>query len=258
MKKLLAILLTVALVASLSTMVVSAAYPASVNEFGIAAPGDGAIMVGTMIGEEFGWGDNPDVGFGAAFDGWTDTFYDPSQGPGSEETHAGMMMGEAYVLTEIRILPREGFLGRFNGAQVWGFNGDTFNPWDGSAQRIWMSDDEAWDWEFQVIPASAMSNNTGWTSFVYWNDNIHGDVAEVEFWGKPAAAPAPEPEPAVVEAAPVPAPVAEVEAPAAPAPAQTAPAPAPRTADMHIIIALAVLAATAFVTIKLTRQKNRV
>jgi len=254
MKKLLAILLAVALVASLGMVAVMAAYPSSTNEFGIAAPADGVLMMGTIIGQQEGWGENPDVGAGAAFDGYTDTFYDPAAGPGSEETHAGMMMSEAYVLTEIRILPRDGFLGRFRGAAIWAFNGDTFDPW-GDAVLIWESDDEAWDWEFQIIPASAMSNNTGWTSFVYWNQEEHGDVAEVEFYGNPVAAPAaadPEPEEELGEGG---GDAAELPAPA---PEAAAPAPAPATADMHIVIALAVLVATAFVTIKLTRQKNRV
>jgi hypothetical protein len=98
-----------------------------------------------------------------------------------------MMMPEAYILTEIRIHPRLEFLGRFRGAAIWAFNGDNFNPFDGSAVQIWKSDNEASDEEFQIIPASAMSNNTGWTTFVYWNEEEHGDVAEIEFYGVPAA-----------------------------------------------------------------------
>ena len=45
---------------------------------------------------------------------------------------------------------------------------------------------------------------------------------------------------------------------APPAPVQEAPAPAPLTADMHIMIALAVLVVTTVITIKLTKKKNRV
>ena len=58
-------------------------------------------------------------------------------------------------------------------------------------------------------------------------------------------------------------PLAATEQPAAsqevpvPAPSQASPSAAPNTGDVSIIISLAVLIVTAFVTIKLTRQKNR-
>lgn len=270
MKKFLAKLLTVALVASMSTVAVTAFtndYPASSKSEGIAAPTDGVIMTGELIGAEGGWEGNVDTGRAAAFDGYLDTFYDPFAAS-DPEAFAGVKMPEAYILTEIRICPRSSYINRFNGAAIWGFNGDTFDP--STATLIWESDMAADEPVFQVIKANQFiaGANTGFTSYIYWNEVEHGDVAEVELYGNPvnaAAAPAAaDPAPAAEEAAapveaatPAEAAAPVVEAAAPVAPAQTATTPAPKTSDMGIILSLAVLISTAFVTVKLTKAKNR-
>ena len=255
-------LLATTLVVAMLAMTVAAAgfgdnYPASVDE-GFPAPSDGVIMMGTIIGAEGGWGDNPDVGRYAAFDGDFMTFYDPAAA-NNPEHFVGIRMDEPYILTEIRIHPRVGFLGRFLGAAIWGFDGDVFDP--DTATLIWESLDEADMPEWQVIPASEFIDgaNTGFTSFAYFNQFNHGDVAGVELWGNPAAAPAevePEPTPPAVEAVEptveyTPAPAYEPTPPPATAPA------APATSDMRIIVALAILAVTAFITLRMTKTKNR-
>ena len=263
MKKILKGLVTAAITASLAVSAVSAYtnyYPASSKSEGIAAPTDGTIMIGTLIGAEGGWNDNPDVGRTAAFDGDVSTFYDPAA-KANPEHYVGVKMPEAYVLTEIRICPRTNYSSRFKGAAIWGFNGDVFDP--DKATLIWESDDPSDEVEFQVIkPAQFIDGtNKGFTSYAYYNEQEHGDVAEVELYGKPAAGAAATatetPAPAAVTKDDTPAPAPAAPAPAAPAPAQTSSTPAPRTGDMSIVITLAVLIATAFVTIKLTREKNR-
>ena len=105
--------------------------------------------------------------------------------------------------------------------------------------------------EGHAVPAAQFNDgaNTGFTSFAYFNEIDHGDVAGIELWGRPAAVAA--------EAEPAPAATVEAEEPAAPAPAVTAPTPAPRTGNASIFIALGVLVATAFVTVKLTKAKNK-
>jgi len=257
MKKFLAILSAAALAATMSAMSVSAytdAYPASSKSEGMAAPTDGTIMIGTLIGSEDGWGGNTERGRDAAFDGYLDTFFDP-HAQGDPSTYAGVKMNEAYVLTEIRICPRDTQLGRFNGAAIWGFNGDTFDP--STATLIWESDEPAEEPVFVSIKANQFiaGSNTGFTSFVYFNEVEHGDVAEVELYGNPVSA-------ATQETPAAPAEVSKDDAPAettaAPAPTTTTTTTsAPRTGNMTIVITLIVFAATAFVTIKMTRAKNK-
>ena len=158
---------------------------------------------------------------------------------------------------------------------------------------IWESMDIAEEFEWQTIPASDFieGTNTGWTSFAYFNEINHGDVALVEFWGHPAGASAAADEPAADEPEEVSATPAEVEddaaaavvediaVPAADADADDAadvagaadpgpatapvevtadtPKPAPPTGNMGIIVALAVLGAAALVAVKLAGRKNK-
>ena len=254
MKRVLTTLLAVMLVAAVCATGAIATfgpdYPASVG-MGYPAPAEGAIMLGTLIGAEEGWGGYEGRGRTAAFDGDPFTFFDPAGAHDPSET-IGMMMGEAYILTEIRILPRDGYTGRFEGAAIWGFNGDTFDP--NTATLIWESFDPAEEQTWQIIPAARFNadTNTGWTSFMYFNEIQHGDIAELEFWGHPAAQPEPEAEPA--PAAAEEAPPAEA-APAAPAPAVTAPTPAPRTADPITLVAIGAVVSAAGVMIAKKRRK---
>ena len=192
---------------------------------------EGAIKLqGEFIGSEMGWGDNANAGRAAAFDGDVASYFDP-YGAGDPDTYCGMKVSEPYTLTEIRIHPRSGFLDRFEGAAIWGFNDDVFDP--AKATLIWESEDAAEELTWQIIPASKFKvKDTAFTHFAYFNEVKHGDVAEIELWGIPAsglpvggggdenpheaanndsAAPAPAPAPAA------PAPVPE----AAPPPAET-------------------------------------
>jgi len=235
-------------------------YPTSLAE-GLIAPTEGAIMMGTIIGCETGWGANEASGRYAAFDGNPATFYDPS-GANNPNYFVGMSMSEPYILTEIRIHPRAGWAARFLGAAIWGFDEDEFDP--STATLIWESMDAADAVEWQVIPASEFTPgaNTGFRNFAYFNEFAHGDIAMLELWGHPAAGPAeaaPTPTPApVVEATPEPTPTPAADPTPTPAPTPppaTAPV-APVTSDAGIIAALALFAVAALV-IKMTKAKNK-
>jgi len=162
-------------------------YPDSSITEGIAAPKDGVLLTGQVIGSvDGGWGDppNPDTGAGAAFDGDTTTFFDPLAAS-DPTTYTGLKTDKPYVLTEIRICPRATFLDRFNGASIYGFNDDVFDP--ATATQIWVSDAAADDAVFQCITADKFiaGTNTGFTHYAYFNLVSHGDVAEIELYGNP-------------------------------------------------------------------------
>jgi len=258
-KKLLAVILSTILLVTVLAIPVLAAYPSSPNQ-----PGDLKIMSGTVIGNAEGWppdNPNPDVGAWAAFDGDEYSFFDPL---GAGDGYCGMKMSEPYILKEIRIHPRENFLNRFNGAAIYGFNADV-DPADFNRSKgtlIWESMDDASDFEWQIIKEDKFKvKGEAFTHFAYYNDNIHGDVGEVELWGVTlASTAAPEPAP-VVEAAPAAVVEAAPAAAPAPAPAPAAVAPAavtsvPATGNTGIIVAFAALAAVTFVTTKAIKRKR--
>lgn len=209
-KKILATLLAVMLMASCFALTVSAthspftdAYPSSVGEFGIAAPSDGVLLKGDIIGGSEsligGWSSdgerNPDTSAHAAFDGDSATFFDPMNAQDSDD-FTGIKVSEPYILTEIRLLPRSDQLSRHEGAAIWGFNDDVFDP--AKASLIFVSDEGADEWEFQVYTVKDFipGSNTGFTHFAYYNEAQHGDILEIELYGNPgsiaAGAPVPE------------------------------------------------------------------
>jgi len=157
-------------------------YPASSLSEGIAAPTKGTLMTGDLIGSAEGWGGNVDAGYDAAFDGDTMTFFDPTAAS-DPTTYCGLKTDKPYILTEIRICPRDGFLDRFNGASIWGSNDDVFDPT--TATQIWVSDAAADEAVFQCITSDKFIDgaNTGFTHFIYFNQVNHGDVAEIELYG---------------------------------------------------------------------------
>ena len=198
-----------------------AKYPSS----GVSVPDGSVAIKGTVIGNETGWGGNPDTGAAAAFDGDINTFFDPL---GTGDGFCGMDAGKPYILTKVAIHPRDAQLARFYGATIQGSN-------DGEEWTdIWMSLDEATEWTWQEVEADEFDESgVAYRYYRYYNMLSHGDVAEVEFYGYPEdgvvdAAPAEtEAAPAETEAETV----AETEAPAAEettAPAETE-APAEET-----------------------------
>ena len=150
----------------------------------------GEKMNGELIGAVGGWGDNPATGRAAAFDGDLGTFFDPAA-QGNPEYYCGMQMENEYILTQIQICPRSGFLDRFEGASIYGFNDDVFDP--ETATLIWKSGAAAGAAVFQVISADMFieESNTGFKNFAYFNPVKHGDVAEIVLYGLPVIPPPP-------------------------------------------------------------------
>ena len=168
----------------------ASAAPASPE--GYPASGEsGNFMMGTVIGNETGWDGTAASGAASAFDGNPATFFDPL---GVGDGYCGMQFDEPYILEKVAILSRATFLDRFAGASIEGSN-------DGEEwETLWESDDVApSETEYNIV--TDFENNYGYTMFRYINWINHGDVAEVEFYGKPGKVdpPAKEEEPAPAE-----------------------------------------------------------
>ena len=195
--------------AIIAVLMITAMLAMSVFAYTDAYPGSGGGAAGEILkGELFGtdpWGESENT-YDKAWDGDVTTFFDPL-GVGDTE-HTAVKLSEEYILTEIRIHPRDGFLGRFNGATIQGSN-------DGSTWTdIFVSDAEAAELDYQVIKADALiaGSNVGYIYYRYANNLEHGDVAEVELYGEVKNKPVE----VVEEVAPAAeeAPAAPVEAPA--------------------------------------------
>ena len=150
-----------------------AKYPSS----GVSIPDGSVAIKGTVIGNETGWGGNPDTGAAAAFDGDINTFFDPL---GTGDGFCGMDAGKPYILTKVAIHPRDAQLARFYGATIQGSN-------DGEEWTdIWMSLDEATEWTWHEVEADEFDESgVAYRYYRYYNMLSHGDVAEVELYGYP-------------------------------------------------------------------------
>ena len=211
-----------------------AAYPASAAEI----PAGSVLINGERIGLEEGWGGNAAAGRDAAFDGDVNTFFDPL---GTGDGWCGIDAGEEMILTKVIIHPRDAWAARFNGATIEGANEEDFSD----AVMLYMSVEEAGEVTFiDVTDELEEADNTGYRYFRYINYTNHGDVAEVEFYGKaadgsnPTYGAAAAEEAPVVEEEPAPAPVVEetpaVEEPVAEEPvAEEVPAEEPAAEEVE-------------------------
>ncbi len=134
-------------------------------------------LSGDVIGERVGWDGTEGTGAAAAFDGDRYSYYDPTV-QGADHTYCGIDAGKQYILSSVKVLPRDSQLGRFNGAEIQGSN-DKKN-WT----TLCMSDHGVNVWDWQTF--TEFDDNTGYRYFRYWNGREHGDVAEVRFYGYPA------------------------------------------------------------------------
>lgn len=145
-------------------------------------PTNGSLLKGEPIGGP-SWGDSEAASFDKAYDGDETTIYDPKTAK-SEDCYTGMQFDKAYILTEIRYMPRGGqFLERTQGATFQGSNdGVTWTD-------IYECPDKATSQDFLIITADMFieGSNTGYTYYRHINYTIHGDVAEIEFYGNPAS-----------------------------------------------------------------------
>jgi len=163
------------------TLSVSAAYPYS-QEQGIEAPEEGVLMEGELFGTD-SYSHSDYDSFQRAWDGDPHTYYDPTHGA-TDECYTGMMMEEPYILTEIRLLPREGWLDRYKGAEIQAST-------DGEDWvTIYTSKKEASDWRFfKILPRQFNTDpEDAYTMFRYVNLGTHGDIGEIELYGYPVSA----------------------------------------------------------------------
>ena len=194
--------------AIVAVLMITAMLAMSVFAYTDAYPGSGDGAAGELLmGELYGtdpW-DNGDATHDLAWDGDIMTFFDPA-GVG-EENYVAVKLSEEYILTEVRIHPRDGFLDRFEGATIQGSN-DGENWTD-----VFVSSAAADVADYQIVKADALiaDANVGYIHYRYVNNFIHGDVAEVELYGTVKNVPVVE---EVVEAPAEEAPAAPVEAPA--------------------------------------------
>ena len=243
MKKTLSAIVAVLMITAMLAMSVFAytdAYPFS-KDYGFD-PASGELLIGELFGTE-PWGESENT-FEKAWDGDTTTFFDPLE-PGVQ-CHSGVKLSEEYILTEIRIHPRDGFLDRFEGATIQGSNdGENWTS-------IFVAGAPAEALDYQVIKAADFiaGTNVGYSMYRYANQGkadgtgVHGDVAEVELYGEVKNVPV------VEEVAPV-----EVAAPAEEAPVAVAVAPvvvAPQTNDNFVLSVslMSVALIAAFVVMK--------
>lgn len=160
-----------------TVITVSAAYPAS-TENGCFKPEEGVLIEGTLIGTP-SWSGSSYDSYDKAWDGDPNTYYDP-QSSATDSSYTGIETDEPYVITEVRILPREGWLDRFEGAQIQGSNDGV--EW----YTIWESKLTAKEWKYACYTGSRIDcPEEGFTMFRYVNLHTHGDVAEIELYGNP-------------------------------------------------------------------------
>ncbi len=164
-----------------------------VENTGTAAVVTEGSIEGTVIGGGGAYADT--AAYAMAFDGDAATFYDPAvAGP---KCFTGIQTSEPYALTEVKIMPRATLHDRTNGATIQGSNDGT--TWTTLAAYT-AEDCLAADAE-QAFISKTITDTNGYTMFRYVSDGTsHGDVAEVCFYGAPAAAaPAVEETPVVEE-----------------------------------------------------------
>jgi len=148
---------------------------------GIAPPEQGALMEGELFGTE-SYSHTDADNYERAWDGDPHTYYDPTHAA-TLDCYTGMAMEEPYILTEIRLLPREGWLDRYQGAEIQGsVDGEEW-------VTIYTSKKAAPDWRFYKIQPRAFDTepDEAFTMFRYVNRYTHGDIGEIELYGYPVS-----------------------------------------------------------------------
>ena len=183
-------------------------YPASSLAYGWGEVTEGELLKGTVItgynGIQHNWihedGSNPDNG-NTAFDGNVHTCFDPF----AAETNSwvGMIMEEGYQLTEVRIMPREGWLERMVGGAVQGSN-DGINwvnivyltgvyecPAGFDFHCFTPETNTEYTAKYDAMGVAEPDMSTYWVNngaykyFRYVNlEGIHGNVGEIELYGE--------------------------------------------------------------------------
>ena len=134
----------------------------------------GVKLGGTSFGHEGSWNNNPETYFTAAFDGDINTFVDAEGAAG----YAGYEMpdGRHANLTSFRYVPRATHPGRMVNGEVRGSNDPTLTEYD----VLYTIMEEPPVGVFTEVQISTTENYR----YIYYYDNNHCNVAELEFYGK--------------------------------------------------------------------------
>ena len=233
MKKTLSLILSALMVAGMSTaamawekgvdyLVLEEVDPDNLGElYGDAYPGSldwdwaevtsGQLLKGTVItgcnAEGSHCWENGTNNAAKLFDGDTSSFFDPYEA--TPNSWAGIMLDQAYELTEVRISPRETFIDRMKGAAVQGSNDGEkwvtiiyvdgkkvseapagydyhcFTPTTNEEYTAYYTDYGIEEPDFSTYWVGSGS----YQYYRYVNlEGVHGDSAEIEFYGNPAPA----------------------------------------------------------------------
>ena len=130
-------------------------------------------LKGTVIGSMYGWKGNADVGAKAAFDGDINTFFDP---PEKGEGYCGLDFGdEYYIISEVKVYSRKDWESRLDGAVIQGSNDGknwtTLYQFSGNGNN-------------QTGITAVITDSKAYSKVRYYNEKNHGDVAEIEVYGK--------------------------------------------------------------------------
>ena len=222
MKKTLSMILSALLLAGMATaasawekdvdyVVIEEVDPDNYVAFGDSYPGSldwdwpectsGTLLKGTVVagynGESHCWA-NGTANASGAFDGDTSTFFDPYEA--TTNSWAGLILDQAYELTEVRVMPRESFLDRMKGASIQGSN-DGVN-WvtivyieqqaDGADYHIFTPatvTDQAYIDAGYTDYSQYWVGSGSYTMYRYVNlEGVHGDTADIELYGVPKEA----------------------------------------------------------------------
>jgi len=185
------------------------AYPYSVDWDWPECP-TGEILKGTIISSfnpdqannPWCWKNSPTFNASAAFDGDLTTMFDPFEA--GERSWAGVILDQAYELTEVRMLVRGKYLERMNGATIQGSN-------DGEQWvNIVFFGQNAVAEDYHIITPDPITEDGVYADYAdmgcedfsqYWvsegsyqmyrvinTNGQHGEILELELYGNPAPA----------------------------------------------------------------------
>lgn len=136
-------------------------------------------LVGTVIGHESSWNDNPATYVTAAFDGDLSTFVDGADATG----FVGYDFGETVTLKLVKYAPREGdfFAGRMIGGEIRGSNDPTIltDPAAATYDTLYAIT-EAPAFELNQV---VISTSESYRFIYYYSPDGYGNISELEFYG---------------------------------------------------------------------------
>jgi len=142
-------------------------------------------LSGVIIGSTGSWNNNPATTKTAAMDGNLGTFYDAINGTG-DWVGRDLGAGANLVVTKIKFAARAGFEGRMNGGVFQAANVPDFSS--GVVTLFTVTGSAA----SGALTTVLLTNNTPYRYVRYLGPtNGFCNVAEIEFWGAPPAAPRP-------------------------------------------------------------------